>query len=189
VLQFPAGAVLTRHTAQVLDATKSEHHKDILTRELEAVGLRLNCGPPQIYYKKNKTGGISFSSTVPLTHLDQNLVSHILHGALCTLFVALACALTVLRSAAEYRIHNAEVLFREDATVDQFIDVIEGKQAMPCLTIGLSRSGALMHRAPCRPGNRKYIQCLYVYNKIDVLSIEEARTSPLSQHGCVRRLV
>ena len=66
---------------QVLDATKSEHHKVILTRELEAVGLRLNCGPPQIYYKKNKTGGISFSSTVPLTHLDQNLVSHILHGA------------------------------------------------------------------------------------------------------------
>jgi hypothetical protein len=26
----------------------------------------------------------------------------------------------------EYRIHNAEVLFREDATVDDLIDVIEG---------------------------------------------------------------
>ena len=25
---------------------------------------------------------------------------------------------------AEYKIHNAEVLFREDATMDQFIDVI-----------------------------------------------------------------
>ncbi len=43
--------------------------------------------------------------------------------------------------------HNADVLFREDATVDEFIDVIEG--------------------------NRKYCQCLYVYNKIDVLCIEE----------------
>ena len=39
------------------------------------------------------------------------------------------------------------MLFREDATVDEFIDVIEG--------------------------NRKYIRCLYVYNKIDVLCIEE----------------
>jgi hypothetical protein len=112
--------------AQVLDASKSDQHKIILTRELEAVGIRLNRSPPQIYFKKNKTGGISFSSTVALTHLDEKLVDQILH---------------------EYRIHNAEVLFREDATVDDLIDVIEG--------------------------NRKYIRCLYVYNKIDVLSIEE----------------
>ena len=46
----------------------------------------------------------------------------------------------------EYRIHSAEVLFREDCTIDQFIDVIEG--------------------------NRKYVRCLYVYNKIDMTSIE-----------------
>ncbi|KAG5390800.1 hypothetical protein IGI04_032341 [Brassica rapa subsp. trilocularis] len=65
----------------VLDASKSEGHRQILTKELEAVGLRLNKKPPQ-------------------------------------------------------------VLFRENATVDDFIDVIEG--------------------------NRKYIKCVYVYNKIDV---------------------
>jgi len=46
----------------------------------------------------------------------------------------------------EYRIFNCEILIREDCNIDQFIDVIEG--------------------------NRKYIKCLYVYNKIDVLSIE-----------------
>ncbi|MCL4419490.1 TGS domain-containing protein, partial [Patescibacteria group bacterium] len=40
-----------------------------------------------------------------------------------------------------------EVLFREDASIDDFIDIIEG--------------------------NRKYVRCLYVYNKIDTLSIEE----------------
>ena len=49
----------------------------------------------------------------------------------------------------EYKINNAEVLFREDCTVDQFIDLIEG--------------------------NRKYVRCLYVYNKIDMTSIEECR--------------
>lgn len=135
----------------VLDASKSEAHKAILTRELEgsfrvvfsnqtyhatrltrrciaAVGIRLNRAPPLITFRRKKTGGISFATTVPLSHVDEKLAYNILH---------------------EYRIHNADVLFREDASVDDFIDVIEG--------------------------NRKYIRCLYVYNKIDVLSIEEAR--------------
>ena len=48
---------------------------------------------------------------------------------------------------AEYKIHNAHIVMRGDYTVDQFIDAIEG--------------------------NRKYIKCLYVYNKIDLISIEE----------------
>ncbi|GAV74225.1 MMR_HSR1 domain-containing protein/TGS domain-containing protein [Cephalotus follicularis] len=110
----------------VLDASKSEGHRQILTKELEAVGMRLNKRPPQIYFKKKKTGGISFNSTIPLTHVDEKLCYQILH---------------------EYKIHNAEVLFREDATVDDLIDVIEG--------------------------NRKYIKCIYVYNKIDVVGIDD----------------
>ncbi|MBA0811597.1 hypothetical protein Gohar_003477 [Gossypium harknessii] len=105
---------------------QSEGHRQILTRELESVGLRLNKRPPQIYFKKKKTGGISFNSTLPLTHVDEKLCYQILH---------------------EYKIHNAEVLFREDATVDDLIDVIEG--------------------------NRKYIKCVYVYNKIDVIGIDD----------------
>lgn len=40
-----------------------------------------------------------------------------------------------------------QVLFREDATVDDLIDVIEG--------------------------NRKYMKCVYVYNKIDVIGIDD----------------
>ncbi|MQM08408.1 hypothetical protein Taro_041270 [Colocasia esculenta] len=110
----------------VLDASKSEGHRQILTKELEAVGLRLNKRPPQIYFKKKKTGGISFNSTLALTHVDEKLCYQILH---------------------EYKIHNAEVLFREDATVDDLIDVIEG--------------------------NRKYMKCIYVYNKVDVIGIDD----------------
>ncbi|GBG89772.1 hypothetical protein CBR_g49625 [Chara braunii] len=110
----------------VLDASKGDNHRQILTRELESVGLRLNKRPPQIYFKRKKTGGISFNSTMPLTQVDEKLCYQILH---------------------EYKIHNAEVLFREDASVDDFIDVIEG--------------------------NRKYIKCLYVYNKIDVVGIDD----------------
>ena len=47
----------------------------------------------------------------------------------------------------EYKLHNAHVNFRGDYDVDDLIDVIEG--------------------------NRKYVKCLYVYNKIDTISIEE----------------
>eukprot|EP00891_Asterochloris_glomerata_P004664 jgi/Astpho2/4664/Aster-00228 len=110
----------------VLDASKPDFHKDILTRELESVGLRLNRKAPNIYFKKKKTGGISFNATLPLTHMDEKMVQRILQ---------------------EYKIHNADILMKEDCTVDDLIDVIEG--------------------------NRKYVKCLYVYNKIDVCSIEE----------------
>ena len=118
----------------VLDATKSEAansqyaHKEILTRELEAVGLRLNQSPPQVYMKQKHSGGVQLSNTVP--------------GGLTKISEA-----TVLKVLAEYKIHHCELLIREDITVDQLIDVLEG--------------------------NRKYVRCLYVYNKADALTIEE----------------
>lgn len=72
----------------VLDATKPWTHREILTRELEAVGMRLNRNPPQITMRKKKTGGVSVSSTVPLTKLDEKLVARVLQ---------------------EYKIHNCDV--------------------------------------------------------------------------------
>ena len=51
----------------ILDATKKDIHKDLLERELESVGIRLNQSPPNIYFKIKKAGGISFNSTVPLS--------------------------------------------------------------------------------------------------------------------------
>lgn len=59
----------------------------------------------------------------------------------------------------EYKIHNCEVLFREDASTDDLIDIIEG--------------------------NRKYIKCLYVYNKIDVVSIEDVDRLARMEHSTV----
>lgn len=35
----------------VLDASKPTGHKEILTRELESVGIRLNRNPPNIFFK------------------------------------------------------------------------------------------------------------------------------------------
>ena len=47
----------------------------------------------------------------------------------------------------EYKINNADLLIKCDATEDDIIDVIEG--------------------------NRKYIPCLYALNKIDAITLEE----------------
>eukprot|EP00898_Chlorokybus_atmophyticus_P001686 jgi/Chlat1/2518/Chrsp175S02378 len=122
----------------VLDAGKGDQGRRVLEKELEAVGLRLNSARPQIYLKRKKAGGISFNSTVPLTNVNEKLAYQVLHT---------------------YKIHNAEVLFREDATVDDFIDVIED--------------------------NRKYIHCLYVYNKIDTVTIEEVDALARRPHTVV----
>lgn len=48
---------------------------------------------------------------------------------------------------SEYRVSNADIVLKYDATVEDFIDVVEG--------------------------NRIYIPCIYVLNKIDQISIEE----------------
>jgi small GTP-binding protein len=53
----------------VLDAAQEQNnqHRNILTRELETMGIRLNRSPPDIYFKKKTGGGIKFNATVPLT--------------------------------------------------------------------------------------------------------------------------
>ncbi|CAG8693501.1 11867_t:CDS:10, partial [Gigaspora rosea] len=90
----------------MLDATKSSQQRILLERELEIVGIRLNTEKPNIYFKVKKGGGISFNATVKLTYLNEKMI------------------------------FNAEILVREDVTIDEFIDVVLG--------------------------NRKYIKCLYV---------------------------
>jgi len=110
----------------MLDALNGPTQKRLLTKELEDVGMRMNQEKPNIYFKAKKTGGLKFTATVPLTHIDEKLVRRIL---------------------SEYKLHNAEIIIRDDYKVDELIDVIEG--------------------------NRVYLKCLYCYNKIDTMTIEE----------------
>ncbi|GFR74179.1 developmentally-regulated GTP-binding protein 2 [Elysia marginata] len=124
----------------MLDATKGEIQRQLLEKELEQVGIRLNSRKPNIYFKQKKGGGISFNAMVPLTKCNERMVQLILH---------------------EYKIFNAEVLFREDCTSDDFVDVILG--------------------------NRVYMPCLYVYNKIDQISIEEVDRLARQPHTVVVR--
>lgn len=110
----------------VLDAMKPVTHKRIIEKELEGFGIRLNKQPPNIYFKMKDKGGVNLQIMSKGCDLDPETVSSILH---------------------EYKIHNADITIRCDATIDDLIDVIEG--------------------------NRVYMPCLYVLNKIDQISIEE----------------
>lgn len=128
------------------------------------------CVSWQIYFKKKKTGGISFNSTVALTHIDEKLCYQILHEykihnaevprniciqlkynevTVCIFYYKkkINSAFANLVSEFPWCLAFLQLLFREDATVDDLIDVIEG--------------------------NRKYMKCVYVYNKIDVVGIDD----------------
>jgi len=110
----------------VLDVLKPLQHKKLIEKELEGFGIRLNQSPPNIGFKRKDKGGINLTATVTQSELDLDLVKSIL---------------------GEYRIHNADIVLRTDATTEELIDVVEG--------------------------NRVYIPCIYVLNKIDQISIEE----------------
>lgn len=110
----------------VLDVLKPLQHKRLLEKELEGFGIRLNKTAPQIGFRNKEKGGINLQVLCQQSELDIDLVKSIL---------------------GEYKIHNADVVLRYDATVDDLIDVVEG--------------------------NRIYIPCIYLLNKIDQISVEE----------------
>ncbi|KAL1851160.1 Ribosome-interacting GTPase 2 [Paecilomyces lecythidis] len=111
----------------VLDATKRAEQRALLEAELEAVGIRLNREPPNIYLKPKKAGGMKITFQTPPKNIDEKMISNILR---------------------DYKLLNCEVLIRDEyATVDDLIDVI-------------------------MKDHRKYIRCLYVYNKIDSVSLD-----------------
>jgi hypothetical protein len=110
----------------VLDVCKPLRDKALLEHELEGVGIRLNKTRPNIYIQRKDKGGIAVTNTVPLTKIDHDEIR-----AICS----------------EYRISNASIAFRSDASADDLVDVLEG--------------------------NRIYIPAIYVLNKIDQISIQE----------------
>jgi len=108
-----------------LDASKPAVHKRLIEHELEGFGIRLNQEPPTLIFRRKDRGGITFSSSVQTSLTPESV------RAIC----------------AEYKVHNADVILREETTEDELIDVIEG--------------------------NRIYIPALYIVNKIDAITMEE----------------
>ncbi|MCJ1466895.1 hypothetical protein MMC07_005517 [Pseudocyphellaria aurata] len=129
----------------ILDATKRAEQRALLEGELEAVGIRLNREPPyELFIEPSFISGINPSFRNIYLKAKKA-------GGMKITFQAPPKNLdekmlyNILR---DYKMLNCEVLVRdENATVDDFIDVI-------------------------MKDHRKYIKCLYVYNKIDSVSID-----------------
>jgi ribosome-interacting GTPase 1 len=81
-----------------LDALKPLKHKLIIERELEGFGIRINQTPPDISFKKKDKGGLTLSTTVKQSQLDEETVREILK---------------------EYKCPSADVILKCDATIDQ----------------------------------------------------------------------
>nr|POF17313.1 ribosome-interacting gtpase 1 [Quercus suber] len=90
----------------VLDVNKPLTDKRVIENELEGFGIRINKEPPNIKLTKKDKGGISITSTVPLTHIDKDEIKAVMN---------------------EYRMANCDIAIRCDATIDDLIDVIEAK--------------------------------------------------------------
>ncbi len=98
---------------------------DTLEKELYDAGIRLNIQPPDVRIIKRDRGGIRINKT-PNVRMDDTLIKGVL---------------------GEYKIHNADIIIREDLTIDRLIDAILA--------------------------NRIYLPSIRVINKIDLIGRDE----------------
>lgn len=98
----------------LLDATRPQEH-DVIVKEIYDTHIRLNQRKPDVKIVKTGKDGIRIGATVRLTHLDHTTIKAVLK---------------------EFKINNADIVLREDITVDQLIDCIEAnKKYMPAITV------------------------------------------------------
>ncbi len=87
----------------VLDVFNPQH-VNVIIEELKNIGIRPNQTRSDVTVKPKKLGGLTVSSTVELTHIDEKTIRSILN---------------------EYGIHSADILIRDNVTMDQFIDSLD----------------------------------------------------------------
>lgn len=80
----------------------------IIENELYGFGIRINARRPDVSISKQARGGVTINATVPLTKISNR---------------------EMLAALNEYRIFNANVVLRQDITLDEFIDALEGNRA------------------------------------------------------------
>jgi len=121
----------------LLDATDAKNQIEIIKKELYEAGIRLNEKKPDVKITKRLKGGIDVNFLSPTTNIDKKTIEGILK---------------------EFRIMNAEVIVKEDITIDKFIDVIES--------------------------NKVYIPSIVVLNKVDLID-EETLKHLVNELNCI----
>ncbi len=102
----------------------------VIQSEMHDAGFRLNSRKPEVVIRKTERGGIKVAG-VRLRHVDEKMVKVVMN---------------------ERGIHNADVIIREDVTLDRLIDATSG--------------------------NRSYVKALVIYSKSDLLNEERRKSLP-----------
>lgn len=111
----------------LIEANAFEQY-NVLVKELYEVNIRINQLPVAIKLVKKERGGIKLHLTTPLTKVSKE---------------------TLIAVAKELKLINAEIIIREDITIERFIDGIEG--------------------------NRIYLPAIVVASKSDIASKQELK--------------
>lgn len=90
----------------VMDAT-SPGGLPVMLKELYDANLRLNQRRPDLVVRRTDRGGVQVRSTVPLTHIGAEYIQEI---------------------AREFKLVNADVVVRQDATSDEVVDAFAGNR-------------------------------------------------------------
>jgi uncharacterized protein len=93
-----------------------------LREELEDAGVRVNTRRPRVIVTPGTRGGLTVTSTVKLTRLDAESAAAI---------------------AREFGLHNGSIVFREDATAEQLIDVLAGNRVYLPAILAVNKSDLL----------------------------------------------
>jgi len=104
---------------------------NVVESELNGFGIRLNAKAPDIAISRTARGGITVNSTVPVKKISQR---------------------EILAALNEYSIFNANVVLRQDVTIDEFIDSVEGNRVyIPGIYL-LTKSDLVktLPKLPCR---------------------------------------
>lgn len=101
------------------------NYRQRLVDELEGIGIRLDQAPPDIFIHQTEKGGLDINFDKKPSQLNVKIITDILN---------------------EYGIFSASVNIRQDASIDQFIDVVVG--------------------------NRKYAPSITLMNKVDLVKPE-----------------
>jgi uncharacterized protein len=108
-----------------------------LRDELEDAGVRVNARRPRIVVTAASRGGLTVTSTVKLTRLDPD---------------------SAMGIAREFGLHNGSIVFREDATAEQLIDVLAGNRVYLPAILAVNKSDLLgpADRAKIRDQTRPF---------------------------------
>ncbi len=105
----------------IVDATQPEN-LETLKKEVYEADLRINERKPFVVIEQKPRGGVTVGSLVNLTKTNEE---------------------TIAAVAKEMRILNASILIRDDITVDQFIDVVEGNKRYVPGIVGVNKADLL----------------------------------------------